>query len=224
MKKRILPILAYTVFVAVISALITTAWIHYFVLNQTSGNEQPVLTSVTPDKLLKSPIANGQDIIEIFSYGCHYCALNEKNVDLLEKRMPAGKKLVRIHFSLDNQGGLARFATVFATLQVMGIEEAHRASAYDAVLKDHIDLGDPQKRDVWLVENKINVDEYNKVSQSAKVKELLNYMTHVTQYYNINVTPAFIVAKKWVAIQDRDFPSFSNRLLSILESDQAPQK
>ncbi|PKB89432.1 thiol:disulfide interchange protein [Ewingella americana] len=224
MKKRILPILAYTVFVAVISALITTAWIHYFVLNQTSGNEQPVLTSVTPDKLLKSPIANGQDIIEIFSYGCHYCALNEKNVDLLEKRMPAGKKLVRIHFSLDNQGGLARFATVFATLQVMGIEEAHRASAYDAVLKDHIDLGDPQKRDVWLVENKINVDEYNKVSQSAKVKELLDYMTHVTQYYNINVTPAFIVAKKWVAIQDRDFPSFSNRLLSILESDQAPQK
>lgn len=224
MKKRILPILAYTVFVAVISALITTAWIHYFVLNQTSGNEQPVLTSVTPGKLLKSPIANGQDIIEIFSYGCHYCALNEKNVDLLEKRMPAGKKLVRIHFSLDNQGGLARFATVFATLQVMGIEEAHRASAYDAVLKDHIDLGDPQKRDVWLVENKINVDEYNKVSQSAKVKELLDYMTHVTQYYNINVTPAFIVAKKWVAIQDRDFPSFSNRLLSILESDQAPQK
>lgn len=224
MKKRILPILAYTVFVAVISALITTAWIHYFVLNQTSGNEQPVLTSVTPDKLLKSPIANGQDIIEIFSYGCHYCALNEKNVDLLEKRMPAGKKLVRIHFSLDNQGGLARFATVFATLQVMGIEEAHRASAYDAVLKDHIDLGDPQKRDVWLVENKINVDEYNKVSQSAKVKELLDYMTHVTQYYNINVTPAFIVAKKWVAIQDRDFPSFSNRLISILESDQAPQK
>lgn len=49
--------------------------------------------------------------------------------------MPAGKKLVRLHFSLDNQGGLARFAPVFATLQVMGIEEAHRESAYDAVMK-----------------------------------------------------------------------------------------
>jgi protein dithiol oxidoreductase (disulfide-forming) len=224
MKKRILPILAYTVFVAVLSALIPTAWIHYLVRNQSSDEGQQVLTSLSADKLAKSPIADGEDIIEIFSYGCHYCALNEKNVEALEKRMPAGKKLVRLHFSLDNQGGLARFAPVFATLQVMGIEEAHRESAYDAVMKNHIDLGDPAKRDEWLAENKINVDEYHKVSQSAEVKNLLDYMTRVTQYYDINATPTFIVSKKWVAIQDRDFTSFSDKLLSILKNDQAPEK
>jgi len=223
MKKRISYVLAYTVFVAVISAVITTAWFHIFVLNQTSSAEQQVLTSLSTDKLDKSPIADGADIIEIFSYGCHYCEINEKNVDELEKRMPAGKKLVRLHLSLDSQAGLARYAPVFATLEVMGIEEAHRQSAYDAVMKDKIDLSDATQRDAWLEKNKINVAEYHKVSQSDDVKARLDYMTRVSQYYDINATPTFIVAKKWMAIQDRDFPAFSDKLLSILETGKAPE-
>lgn len=223
MKNRISYVLAYTVFVAVISAVITTAWFHIFVLNQTSSAEQQVLTSLSTDKLDKSPIADGDDIIEIFSYGCHYCEINEKNVDELEKRMPPGKKLVRLHLSLDSQAGLARYAPVFATLEVMGIEEAHRQSAYDAVMKDKIDLSDATQRDAWLEKNKINVAEYHKVSQSADVKARLDYMTRVSQYYDINATPTFIVAKKWMAIQDRDFPAFSDKLLSILETGKAPE-
>ncbi|WP_410515752.1 DsbA family protein [Pantoea allii] len=223
MKKRISYVLAYTVFVAVISAVITTAWFHIFVLNQTSSAEQQVLTSLYTEKLDKSPIADGDDIIEIFSYGCHYCEINEKNVDELEKRMPPGKKLVRLHLSLDSQAGLARYAPVFATLEVMGIEEAHRQSAYDAVMKDKIDLSDATQRDAWLEKNKINVAEYHKVSQSADVKARLDYMTRVSQYYDINATPTFIVAKKWMAIQDRDFPAFSDKLLSILETGKAPE-
>ncbi|WP_432368875.1 DsbA family protein [Pantoea allii] len=223
MKNRISYVLAYTVFVAVISAVITTAWFHTFVLNQTSSAEQQVLTSLSTEKLDKSPIADGDDIIEIFSYGCHYCEINEKNVDELEKRMPPGKKLVRLHLSLDSQAGLARYAPVFATLEVMGIEEAHRQSAYDAVMKDKIDLSDATQRDAWLEKNKINVAEYHKVSQSADVKARLDYMTRVSQYYDINATPTFIVAKKWMAIQDRDFPAFSDKLLSILETGKAPE-
>ncbi|MGG6121063.1 DsbA family protein [Pantoea allii] len=223
MKNRISYVLAYTVFVAVISALITTAWFHTFVLNQNSDAEQQVLTSLSTDKLDKSPIADGDDIIEIFSYGCHYCEINEKNVDELEKRMPPGKKLVRLHLSLDSQAGLARYAPVFATLEVMGIEEAHRQSAYDAVMKDKIDLSDATQRDAWLEKNKINVAEYHKVSQSDDVKARLDYMTRVSQYYDINATPTFIVAKKWMAIQDRDFPAFSDKLLSILETGKAPE-
>ncbi|PWK99423.1 thiol:disulfide interchange protein DsbA [Pantoea allii] len=223
MNKRTANVLAYTVFVAVISAVITTAWFHIFVLNQTSSAEQQVLTSLSTEKLDKSPIADGDDIIEIFSYGCHYCEINEKNVDEMEKRMPPGKKLVRLHLSLDSQAGLARYAPVFATLEVMGIEEAHRQSAYDAVMKDKIDLSDATQRDAWLEKNKINVAEYHKVSQSADVKARLDYMTRVSQYYDINATPTFIVAKKWMAIQDRDFPAFSDKLLSILETGKAPE-
>lgn len=223
MKKRIMNVLAYTVFVAAVSALITTAWFRTFVLNQSSGAEQQVLTSLSSEKLNKTPIADGDDIIEIFSYGCHYCEINEKNVEALEKRMPAGKKLVRVHLSLDSQVGLARYAPVFATLEEMGIEETYRQSAYDAVMKDKTDLGDPTMRDAWLKTNQIDLAEYHKVSQSAEVKKRLDYMTRVSQYYDINATPTFIVAKKWVAIQDRDFPAFSDKLLSILATGKVPE-
>lgn len=224
MKKRIFYGVVYTVFIAAISAGITTAWFHIFILNQVSNeNEQQVLTSLSPEKVKQSPVSDGDDIIEIFSYGCHYCAVNEQHVLDLEKKLPAGKKLVRLHFSLDGQGGLARYAPVFATLRVMGVEEKYRKSAYDAVIKNKVDLGNPASRDAWLQDNSINVEEYNKVSRSAEVTDLLTYMTRVTQYYDINATPIFIVNKKWVAIQDRDFPSFSEKLLTILKTGKAPE-
>lgn len=224
MKKRVFIVIAYTVFIAVISALITTAWFHYFVLTQPGGNAQKALIAMPADKIAKSPIVEGSDIIEIFSYGCHYCEVNEENVDALRKSLPAGKSLVRLHFNLDKPEEMARSAPVFATLQVMGIEEAHRQSAYQAVIDNKINLADAVQRTAWLEVNNINVIEYNKVSQSSEVKALLDYMARVTQHYNVRATPAFIVNKKWVALQDRDFPLFSERLISLLASDRVVDK
>lgn len=224
MKKRFIYGLTYTVFVAAISAGITTAWFHNFILNQSgTDSEQQVLTSLSAEKLMGSPVHDGDDLIEIFSYGCHYCAVNENNVEELERNLPAGQKLIRLHLSLDGQGGLARYAPLFATLKVMGIEEAHRPEAYNTIIKNNIDLGDPVKRDQWLKENSINVEEYHKVSRSAEVAELIDYMTRVTQYYEINATPMFIVNRKWLAIQDSDFPTFSKKLITILQTGKAPE-
>jgi len=220
MRKKIIIVALYTVFIAIISALITTAYFHAFVLNQSEQIPQDSLTSLSTDKVTNSVIKDGQDIIEILSYGCHYCASNEDNVEQLEKRLPAGKKLVRLHISYDDQSGLGRYAAVFATLDVMGIEAKYRHSAYQAVNKDNIDLGDVSQLNAWLKKNNINEEVYNKTRQSAEVKQQLDYMTQITRDYNINVTPAFIVAKKWVAIQDREFPDFANQLLSLLNNDR----
>lgn len=224
MRKKITHILAYTVFVAAISALITTAWFHYFILNQHVEPPEKTLASLTAEQAASSAVKDGDDIVEIFSYGCHFCALHEKDIQELEKRLPAGKKLVHLHMSLDGQGGLARYAPVFATLQVMGIETEHRESAYKAVMKENIDLIDKTQRDLWLKENNIDIAQYEKISQSQDVKSLLNYMTRVTQQYNITATPTFIINKKWVAIQDRPFPDFSDQLLSLLENDKPLEK
>lgn len=219
MRKKIIIVSLYTLIIAVISALITTAYFHAFILNKNNQTPQDLLTSISTDKVNSSIIYDGQDIIEILSYGCHYCASNEENIQQLEKRLPAGKKLVRLHISYEDQSGLGRYAPVFATLDVMGIETQYRDSAYQAVNKNDIDLGDAAQLKVWLENNKINLAEYNKVRQSPAVRDKLAYMTRVTRDYNINVTPTFIVAKKWVAIQDRSFPDFADQLLSLLNTD-----
>ncbi|MDA5543197.1 MULTISPECIES: DsbA family protein [Yersinia] len=213
--------IGYTLLVILISSLITTAYFHYFVLNQ---DEQETLFAVSSSEVENSPIKDDKTIIEIFSYGCHYCAINEENVTQLENRMPEGTRFVRLHISSDKTTGLGRFAPIFATLSVMGIEPQHRQSAYKAVLEDNIDLSDNSQLETWLKANDIDVAKYQQVSQSAEVKELLAYMTAVTAHYKIDATPTFIVGKKWIALQDRQFPEFSDHLLSLLEHDKALEK
>ncbi|OWF69537.1 DsbA family protein [Yersinia alsatica] len=207
--------------VILISSLITTAYFHYFVLNQ---DTQETLFSVSSSDVENSPIKDDKSIIEIFSYGCHYCAINEENVAQLESRMPEGTRFIRLHISSDKTSGLGRFAPMFATLSVMGIESQHRASAYKAVLEDNIDFSDNSKLEAWLKANGIDVAKYQQVRQSAEVKELVAYMTAVTAHYKVDATPTFIVGKKWIALQDREFPAFSDHLLSLLEHDKALEK
>ncbi len=213
--------IGYTLLVILISSLITTAYFHYFVLNQ---DTQETLFSVSSSDVENSPIKDDKSIIEIFSYGCHYCAINEENVAQLESRMPEGTRFIRLHISSDKTSGLGRFAPMFATLSVMGIESQHRASAYKAVLEDNIDFSDNSKLEAWLKANGIDVAKYQQVRQSSEVKELVAYMTAVTAHYKVDATPTFIVGKKWIALQDREFPAFSDHLLSLLEHDKALEK
>ncbi|MGL5388011.1 MAG: thioredoxin domain-containing protein [Enterobacterales bacterium] len=224
MFKKPFYLFAYTLLVIIISSLITTAYFHYFVLNQNSGPEQQALTMLGEDDIKNSPINKDNTIIEIFSYGCHYCALYDEDVSKMEARMPAGTQFVRVHIANLNNDGLASFAPLFATLTVMGIEPQHRASAYDAIIKQKIDLSNPGIRDQWLTKNGIDIDAYNKASQTPQVTELLNYMTKVSGYYKIKATPTFIVNKKWLALQDREFPEFADHLLSLLQHDKPLEK
>lgn len=220
MFKKPFYLFAYTLLVIIISSLITTAYFHYFVLNQNSAPEQQALTMLGEDDIKNSPINTDNTIIEIFSYGCHYCALSEEDISKMEARMPAGTQLVRVHIANLNNDGLASFAPLFATLTVMGIEPQHRASAYNAIIKQKIDLSNPGIRDQWLMKNGIDIDAYNQASQTPQVAELLSYMAKVSGYYKIKATPTFIINKKWLALQDREFPEFADHLLSLLQHDK----
>ncbi|MFI8417415.1 DsbA family protein [Serratia sp. NPDC078593] len=224
MFKKPLYLILYTLLVIVISSVITTGYIHYFVLNSGGAPAEVAIKAVSDEQVSNSPIKQDNVIVEIFSYGCHYCALNENNVAKLEARMPAGSKLQRVHVANPQNSGLASFAPLFATLTVMGIEPQHRESAYKAVIKDRINLADTAQLNQWLQQEGIDISQYKQVSQSEEVKELMSYMTAVSSHYKINATPTFIVGKKWQAIQDSDFPEFSDKLLSLLQHDKLLEK
>ncbi|BFO11652.1 DsbA family protein [Serratia rubidaea] len=222
MFKKPLALIVYTLFIIVISSLITTAYIHYFVLDG-QHEDIPALTSIGDEQIKNSPIKEDNTIVEIFSYGCHYCAINEGNVKNLESQLPSGSKLVRLHIGNPQNSGLSAYAPLFATLSVMGLEEKYRESAYQAIIKERQDLSDPAQLGQWLQDNGIDRTDYRSASQSQDVKDLLAYMTAVSEYYQVNATPSFIVNKKWLAQQDSDFPTFSKKLLSLLKND-SPQE
>ncbi|GAB1437618.1 hypothetical protein MASR2M36_03510 [Providencia sp.] len=41
-------------------------------------------------------------------------------------------------------------------------------------------------------------------------------MENIADYYNITATPAFIINKKYVVYQDRDFPEFTKYMAELL--------
>ncbi|MCX2941612.1 DsbA family protein [Rahnella perminowiae] len=212
MFKRFLFIVIYTIFICAVSIGCTVAYYQYIVLN----SDAAPLVRVEDKKVARSPLKNSDVFVEIMSYGCHFCAINDKAVDELEKRLPEGVRVVRLHINNAGQSGLARYAPLFATLEVMGLESQYREKIYTAVIKDNIDLADDTVLNNWLEHNGIDVGKYHEINASPAVKALLQYMSAVSNYYDVSATPAFIVNKQWLAYQDRDFKAFGDQLISLL--------
>ncbi|ADF59943.1 Thiol:disulfide interchange protein DsbA [Enterobacter cloacae subsp. cloacae ATCC 13047] len=166
-----------------------------------------------------SPIKNDRSIIEVMSYGCHYCAANEENLAEFSRTLPPDSTFTSIHIA-DEDNGLAAYAPLFATLEAMGIEKQIRDSAYNAIITRNVDLTDEKKLNGWLVKNNIDVVKFNTFRLSKAVKERLSEMAAITAYYDINATPMFIINKRYVVAQDREFPAFAQRIRELLEEDK----
>ncbi len=217
MYKRPLLFISYTLVIIFASSFLTALYFQHYVMASPAAESLSFLSS---EKVEQSPLQDDNTIVEVFSYACHYCEVNESGVAELEKRLPAGAKLVRLHLSDDDHAGMAAFAPLYATLTVMGSEAQHRPAAYRAIIKEILTLPEEMQLSDWLVANGIDEAAYQRARDSERVKELLAYMTAVSRYYQVNATPSFIVNRKWLALQDREFSAFSRQLLSLLQHDK----
>ena len=102
----------------------------------------------------------------------------------------------------------------------MGIERQTRDQAFNAVMTRGINLADEEALNGWLKKNSIDVDKYHQLRQSQAVAERLEYMAKITELYDINATPLFIVNKKYVVAKDRQFPEFADYLRQLLTQDK----
>jgi 2-hydroxychromene-2-carboxylate isomerase len=213
--------IGYSLFLIIISSLMTVLCYHVFVFNTfaTNDNQTQAFQELPAGQIIDSPIAEDNSIIEVMSYGCHYCAANEENLTEFAKQLPAGATFRSIHIT-DEANGLAAFASVFATLEVMGIEEKYRDSAYNAVITRNINLSEPQALDAWLKKNDIDLAKFKRAQKSAEVKQRLDNMASITKFYKINATPMFIINKRYIVAQDREFPEFAQRMKQLLEKDK----
>ncbi len=205
----------------VVSSLSTVMCYHFFVLKDASNNDGDIsaFRELSSKAVLNSPINEGNSIVEVISYGCHYCAINDENVMSLTRELPRGSVFKTIHI-MDGNSGLSAYAPIFATLEYMGYEEKFRDKAYNAIITHGIDLSDERLLEKWLEKNGINIEQYKKARESKSVKSRINYMAAITKYYGINATPVFIINKRYVMAQDRDFPEFAERMKQLLKEDK----
>ncbi len=213
--------IGYSIFLIMVSVLITVLCYHIFVFKifTRDDSQTQAFREVSPDMQANSPIKNERSIIEVMSYGCHYCAANEENLAEFSRTLPPDSTFTSIHIA-DEDNGLAAYAPLFATLEAMGIEKQIRDSAYNAIITRNVDLTDEKKLNGWLVKNNIDVVKFNTFRLSKAVKERLSEMAAITAYYDINATPMFIINKRYVVAQDREFPAFAQRIRELLEEDK----
>ncbi|CAO98060.1 Thiol:disulfide interchange protein DsbA [Erwinia tasmaniensis Et1/99] len=220
MKFKPIAIVGYSLFLVVTSSLITVLYYHLFVFNTFAGDNSQTqsLREVSREQVVSSPIKEDHSIIEVMSYGCHYCAANEEDLAKFSRSLPAGSVFKTIHIA-GGGSGLAAYAPIFATLTEMGVEEQYRDSAYNAIIARNIDLNNENALVSWLKKNDIDVEKYQSVRQSDAVKQRIDDMADITRHYAINATPMFIINKRYVVAQDRDFPEFAQRMQKLLKKD-----
>jgi Predicted dithiol-disulfide isomerase involved in polyketide biosynthesis len=218
--KRI-TIISYSLFLIVISSLMTVLCYHIFVFKTFAADDgqTQAFREVSAEYVANSPIKEQRSIVEVMSYGCHYCAANEDNLAEFARSLPPGSTFTSIHIA-GNDSGLAAWAPIFATLEEMGIEKTVRDSAYNAVITRNVNLADEKTLADWLAENNIDTAKFNALRQSDAVKKRLSEMAAITTHYNINATPIFIINKRYVVAQDRDFPQFAERMLQLLKEER----
>ncbi|MCS3430274.1 DsbA family protein [Klebsiella sp. BIGb0407] len=217
MKIKPITAVGYTFLVALISSLITVLCYHVFVFNTFSqaNNSVEMLRKIDSATVASSPIKNENSIIEVMSYGCHYCAANEEDIETFAATLPEDITFEVIHINAE-RNGLAVYAPVFATLEVMGLEREMRDRAFNAVMTRGINLTDDNELNSWLEKNNIDVTKYHQTRQSKAVTDRLEYMASITRLYEINATPLFIINKKVVVAKDRQFPEFGDYMRQLL--------
>ena len=158
MKIKPITAVGYTFLVALISSLITVLCYHIFVFNTfaSDSSEPSALREIDSAIVASSPIKHDSSIIEVMSYGCHYCASNEEDIEKFAASLPAESTFEVIHITAE-RNGLAIYAPVFATLEVMGIERQMRDQAFNAVMTRGVNLADDEALNGWLKKNNIDV-------------------------------------------------------------------
>src|SRR6185437_1833943 len=174
------------------------------------GKDYTILTVAVQ----KTPEPKGKvNVKEFFSYAYIHCKEAESAI---EKSIVPNKSidLNKIQVVWGDQAEINGFAKLNATIQALGLQRLN-APAFNAIFSNQ-NLNDPEKLKTFLGQNRLkpaDVDNfmatYNSFAIAGKVGEYKN----LTKAYNINGTPTFIIADKYIVS-----PALPERLVLVVQA------
>lgn len=135
------------------------------------------------------------EVIEFFWYGCPHCNAMEPYVNAWLKAKPADVVFKRIH-ALPTDSWLP-LASMFYTLEAMGLVDQYHSKVFDAIHKQNINLNNKAKRDEWLKSVGIDPAKYADVEKSFTVQTKLARARQQTQAYKVDSVPRFFINGKY---------------------------
>jgi thiol:disulfide interchange protein DsbA len=148
---------------------------------------------------LASPQPTGSpgkiEVLEFFWYGCPHCYTLEPAVDAWAKKAPADVAFARVPAVPSPQW--AEAATIYYTLEAMGLLDKYHGKVFDAFHKENKNLSNRKIREEWLSKNGIDVARYNETEKSFSVATKVQRARQLTAAYRVDGVPRIFVAGKY---------------------------
>ncbi|MFZ6861023.1 thiol:disulfide interchange protein DsbA/DsbL [Undibacterium sp. Ji67W] len=136
------------------------------------------------------------EVIEFFMYHCPACNAIEPDIAEWLKKQGSNVEFRRIH--LPYSGPKDPEAHLFLTLEALGLEQSMHAKVLKAWHIDHQRLRTDDDNIEWAIKNGIDkakfIDAYNSFSVSASLMRL----PKVSENYEVDNTPTFIVNGRYL--------------------------
>jgi thiol:disulfide interchange protein DsbA len=143
------------------------------------------------------------EVIEFFWYGCPHCYHLEPSLNAWLKNAPKDVVFKRVPAA---HGGWENLATVYYTLEAMGLLEQMHSKVFDAIHKQNINLGNKKLRDEWLAKQGVDVAKYGDVEKSFAVMTRINRAKQMSAAYRIDSVPQLVVNGKYVVNGETGVP------------------
>ena len=135
------------------------------------------------------------EVVEFFWYGCPHCYHLEPILNAWIKGAPKDVVFKRVPAM---QGNWTNLASVYYTLEAMGLLDQLHGKVFDAMHKQNINLGNERLREEWLAKQGVDVARYKSVEKSFAVMSKLSRAQQLTGNYRIDSVPQIVVNGKYV--------------------------
>ena len=160
------------------------------------------------------------EVIEFFWYGCPHCYSLEPEVNAWAKKQAADVVFKRVHAVPNEQWRQA--ASIFYTLEAMGLLEQYHQKVFDAFHKDNKNLANERIRDEWLQANGIDLKKYKEVEKSFSVATKLNRARQMTENYKVDGVPRIFVNGKYYTAAE--FAGSNSRIFTVVDQLVAQER
>ena len=135
------------------------------------------------------------EVTEFFWYGCPHCYHLEPEVVAWSKKLPPDVVFKRVH-ALPSSSW-APHASIFYTLETMGLVEKLHQKVFDAIHKDSLNLADHKVLDQWLAKNGVDPAKYAEIEKSFTVATKMQRARQMTVAYKVDGVPRIFVNGKY---------------------------
>jgi thiol:disulfide interchange protein DsbA len=131
------------------------------------------------------------EVLEFFAYGCIHCANLEPRLAEWIARQPADVKVRRVPAAFAVRG--IDTASIFYTLEAMGLQEKLHQKLFDAANLENVMLGNTATLNKWLEKQGVDPKKYEEMQRSFSVQTKITRARKMSSDYKVQSTPAVAV-------------------------------